>query len=298
MKANDRKLVRDEDPAKVEATARLIFIILIERCITGYTGPASKDERRKEDQAVNCLDRFYRIVYTLKIWKAVCRDCIHDDSKIIELVHQPITTIRQKQAQKDTNQKRKNDKEHTAKAASVQSNTPSAFHFGGRSGGGYYHSQTQPINLSTPGSRHLNTQEGSNHETFDGTLDMADHKDFGGPLAGAPGTQRNNVVFATDNGHSSIMYNSRYSGVDNEGLVAATGNPYGSTIRGHNRTSGPAESIFGADSSSGRINTRIAGLKEPKSAHDLHGPTIMGYGDPSDLSLHHEDRAPENEKPA
>lgn len=73
----------------------------------GYTGPDRKDESKKEDKALNCFQRFTRIVRTLKVifvWpsyyhhlltlykfaKTACRDVLFEDNKIALLVNQPI----------------------------------------------------------------------------------------------------------------------------------------------------------------------------------------------------------------
>ncbi|KAF2121063.1 hypothetical protein BDV96DRAFT_627486 [Lophiotrema nucula] len=121
--AKDRDLIANKvSDESMEVTARLILIRLLERCITGYTGLA-KSEPRKEDK-VNCHERFNNVAYVLERWKAVCRDVLQEDSKIVEFVHQPMTIMKQKQAHKATNNKRASTADSSLVGGAASNSTP------------------------------------------------------------------------------------------------------------------------------------------------------------------------------
>lgn len=91
---------------EVEATCRLIFDMVIDRCYFGFRG-AVRDNlalnptfSRKDDRDGNCLTRITNVTNALRKSKCICRDIIYEDYSCIKLVNAPLEILSRKDKQR------------------------------------------------------------------------------------------------------------------------------------------------------------------------------------------------------
>lgn len=91
---------------EVEATCRVLFDIVIDRCYFGFRG-ATKDnlalkpgEGHTEDRDGNCLKRIANVTAALRFSKCICRDVMYEDYNCIKLANAPLNYLRQKKKAK------------------------------------------------------------------------------------------------------------------------------------------------------------------------------------------------------
>ncbi|KAF2788877.1 hypothetical protein K505DRAFT_366086 [Melanomma pulvis-pyrius CBS 109.77] len=90
----------------VEATCRLIFEQVIDRCRFGFRGPVrdnmalNPSNDCKDDRYGNCLTRITNVTHALRVSKCICRDIIFEDYNCIKLVNAPLKTLSRKKKQR------------------------------------------------------------------------------------------------------------------------------------------------------------------------------------------------------
>ncbi|KAF2733695.1 hypothetical protein EJ04DRAFT_553238 [Polyplosphaeria fusca] len=94
------------DQQKLQSACRKILLDLIHRLVIGYFGPPHKNDTRLLDRRMGCEERFMWTCLALREFKSICRDALEEDSKTIILVNQAVHTMKQKEQQKKSNNKR------------------------------------------------------------------------------------------------------------------------------------------------------------------------------------------------
>jgi superfamily II helicase len=101
------------DSLLLEATCREIFLALIDRCKSGFRGPAQFNKALKPnrgleaDATASCAERMQNVVNALMWNKRVCKDVLFEDWKIRLLVNHPLSYDKEKDSQKGSNDQRR-----------------------------------------------------------------------------------------------------------------------------------------------------------------------------------------------
>ncbi|KAF1955834.1 hypothetical protein CC80DRAFT_548902 [Byssothecium circinans] len=101
------------DPFLIEATARQILTLLLDRCTHGFRGPAAFNKALKPardleaDRTATCEERMRNVVEVLRWNKRACKDVLYEDWKIRLLVNHPLAYDREKDCQKGSNDQRR-----------------------------------------------------------------------------------------------------------------------------------------------------------------------------------------------
>jgi hypothetical protein len=101
------------DPLLIECTCRQIFTSLLDRCISGFRGPAQFNKALKPgkdceaDLTGTCKERMRKVVNALMWNKRVCKDVLYEDWKILLLVNHPLAYDKEKDCQKGSNDQRR-----------------------------------------------------------------------------------------------------------------------------------------------------------------------------------------------
>jgi superfamily II helicase len=101
------------DSLLLEATCREIFLALIDRCKSGFRGPAQFNKALKPNRGIeadataSCAERMQNVVNALMWNKRVCKDVLFEDWKIRLLVNHPLSYDKEKDSQKGSNDQRR-----------------------------------------------------------------------------------------------------------------------------------------------------------------------------------------------
>lgn len=101
------------DPLLIECTSRQILTSLLDRCISGFRGPAQFNKALKPgkdceaDLTASCEERTRNVVNALMWNKRVCKDVLYEDWKILLLVNHPKAYDKEKDCQKGSNDQRR-----------------------------------------------------------------------------------------------------------------------------------------------------------------------------------------------
>lgn len=101
------------DSLLLEATCREIFSALIDRCKSGFRGPAQFNKALKPhrgleaDADATCAERMRNVVNALLWNKRVAKDVLFEDWKIRLLVNHPLAYDKEKDSQKGSNDQRR-----------------------------------------------------------------------------------------------------------------------------------------------------------------------------------------------
>jgi hypothetical protein len=91
---------------EVEATCRVLFDIVIDRCYFGFRGPTKDNlalkpsEGHTDDRDGNCLKRIENVTAALRFSKCICRDVMYEDYNCIKLANAPLSYLGQKKKAK------------------------------------------------------------------------------------------------------------------------------------------------------------------------------------------------------
>jgi hypothetical protein len=101
------------DPLLIECTSRHILTSLLDRCISGFRGPAQFNKAVRPgkdceaDLTASCEERIRNVVNALMWNKRVCKDVLYEDWKILLLVNHPKAYDKEKDCQKGSNDQRR-----------------------------------------------------------------------------------------------------------------------------------------------------------------------------------------------
>jgi hypothetical protein len=101
------------DPLLIECTSRQILTSLLDRCISGFRGPAQFNKALRPgkdceaDLTASCEERTRNVVNALMWNKRVCKDVLYEDWKILLLVNHPKAYDKEKDCQKGSDDQRR-----------------------------------------------------------------------------------------------------------------------------------------------------------------------------------------------
>jgi hypothetical protein len=92
---------------EVEATCRVLFDTVIDRCYFGFRGPTKDNlalkpsEGHTDDRDGNCLKRIENVTAALRFSRCICRDVMYEDHNCIKLANAPLSYLGQKKKAKN-----------------------------------------------------------------------------------------------------------------------------------------------------------------------------------------------------